>query len=381
MRIEHEILELRTTHAFNISRAAGPEVRRTVMVRLIDGDGIEGWGEAPVSTPYYGETAETVVGVLPRLEAALRSALEAAEPAQGDVGRDGDSAGPLAGALGIEAIGVGHIERLEQAMANAVDCDAGARVALSAALHDLAGKRWGLPVWRMLGLSPDDAPVSSFTIGLDEPDVVREKLREARGYGTLKIKVGTPRDAEMLALVREEAPDTRLRVDANTGWDAATALARLPLLAEYGVELLEQPLPPDDLDGLRLVRAHSTIPIVADESCRTSADIPRLAGAVDAINIKLAKCGSLGEAVRMAAAARAHGMGVMLGCMVESSLGIAAGVQLAPLMDWVDLDGAALLANDPFAGPGIGDDGRIRFNGEAGLGVTRGLRGSRRERR
>jgi L-Ala-D/L-Glu epimerase / N-acetyl-D-glutamate racemase len=369
MRLEHEILELRTRHAFHIARARGDAVRRTVLVRVLDDDGTEGWGEAPVSTPYYGETADTVVAVLPRLEAALHSAgpLNSAAPS--------NSAAVEAGAGRAEAGSAPRslppLEHLERALAAAVRYNAGARVAVSAALYDLVGKRLGVPVWALLGLDPADAPASSFTIGLDDAGAMKAKLEEAAGYPILKVKLGTPRDAEILELVRREAPDVTLRVDANTGWNAKTTMARLPLLVEHRVELIEQPVPPDDVEGLRLVRAHSPIPIVADESCRTAADIPRLVGAIDAVNIKLAKCGSLREAVRMVHVARAHGMGVMLGCMVESTLGIAAAVQLAPLADWVDLDGAALLAVDPFRGPGLEPDGRLRFNREPGLGVRR----------
>lgn len=339
MRLAFEILELRTRHAFRIARAGSPEARRSVWVRLTDEDGVEGWGEA-APLPYYGETPETVCAVLPRYAEAL--------------GTD-----PFA------------LERVERELERTVGRNPAARAALSAALHDLVGKRLGMPVWRLWGLDPADAPLSSFTLGLDEPRRMREKLREAASYPILKVKVGTPRDEEVLALVREEAPDKVVRVDANTAWSVKEAMAKLPMLEAYGVELVEQPLPADDLEGLAVLRRASRIPIVADESCRTAADVPRLAGRVDGVNVKLAKCGSLREAVRIVHVARAHGLQVMLGCMVESTLGIAAAVQLAPLVDWVDLDGAALLATDPFEGPGLESDGRLRFNTEPGLGVRR----------
>ncbi|HEX2189127.1 MAG TPA: dipeptide epimerase [Longimicrobiaceae bacterium] len=342
MRLEAETLVLRTRHAFNIAREAAPPERRDVWVRLRDDDGREGWGEAP-ATPFYGETAETVAAVLPRLAEALERAA------------DGD---PFA------------LERIEAALARSIGRNPAAKVAVSAALHDLVGKRLGVPVWKLWGLGPAAAPLSSFTIGIDEPEAMRANVREAASYPILKIKVGGPRDEEILRLIRDEAPDKTLRVDANTAWTAKQTLAALPMLAEYGVEFVEQPLPKHDLEGLRLVRERSPLPIVADESCETAADVAKLAGVVDGVNVKLAKCGSLREAVRIVHAARAHGMRVMLGCMVESTLGIAAAVQLAPLVDWVDLDGAALLADDPFAGPGLEPDGRLRFNSEPGLGVT-----------
>ncbi|MDP9349675.1 MAG: dipeptide epimerase [Gemmatimonadota bacterium] len=343
MKVEFELLALKTRHAFHIARQAAPPVRENVWVRLHDGEGNEGWGEAP-ATPYYGETGHTVAAVLPRLAGVLEDA------AQGD---------PFA------------LARIESALEQSIGRNPAAKVAVSAALHDLLGKRLGLPVWRLWGLDPAAAPLSSFTIGIDEPEVMRKKVREAAGYPVLKIKVGTARDEEILRVIREEAPEKTLYVDANTGWTAKQALAAMPMLVEYGVEFVEQPLPPENLEGLRLVRERSPLPIIADESCETASDVARLAGAVDGVNIKLAKCGSLREAVRIVHAARAHGMRVMLGCMIESTLGIAAAVQLAPLVDYVDLDGAALLANDPFTGPGLEPDGRLRFNQEPGLGVRR----------
>lgn len=354
LRLEHEVLELETKHAFNIARMASVPVRRTVWVRLIADDGMEGWGEAPVSTPYYGETADTVLAVLPRLEHALASGYESASHAA--------DAGGL------------PLEPLEAAMEAGIGGNHGAKAAVSAALHDLLGKRLGVPVWALWGLDPSAAPVSSFTIGIDEPEVMRERVREASGYPVLKIKIGSERDEEILGLIRDEAPDVDLKVDANTAWTAKQALQRLPMLEEHGVSLLEQPLRPDDLDGFALLRRHSRIPVYADESCRTLADVPRLVGRVDGINIKLAKCGSLLEARRMVNVARAHGMGVMLGCMVESTLGISAGVQLSPLMDHIDLDGAALLKVDPFRGPGMGEGGKLVFGDEPGLGVERVVR-------
>jgi L-Ala-D/L-Glu epimerase len=342
MHLEADVLELRTKHAFHIAREEAPPARYSVRVRIRDGEGNEGWGEA-AATPYYGETAETVQAVMPRLQRALASAA------------DGD---PFA------------LERAEQALDLAIGRNPSAKSAVSAAMHDLVGKRLGVPVWKLWGLDPAAAPRSSFTIGIDDLDVMREKVREAAGYPILKIKVGTPRDEQVLRMIRDEAPDKTIRVDANTGWTAKQAIAAMPMLQEFGIEFVEQPLPPEDVEGLRLVRSASPLPIIADESCEVASDVGRLAGVVDGVNIKLAKCGSLREAVRIVHAARALGMEVMLGCMVESTLGVAAAVQLAPLVDYVDLDGAALLANDPFAGPGIEDDGSLRFNQEPGLGVT-----------
>ena len=336
LRLSHEILELETKHPFGIARGT-TSLYRVVWVRLTDEDGLEGWGEADPSA-FYGETADTVVAALGRLAPLLPD----------------DPFG---------------LEKAEAALAASLKGNAAARVAVSAALHDLVGKRLGAPLWKLWGLDPAAAPPSSFTIGIDRPEVIRQKVREAAEYPILKIKVGTKDDAAILRAVRAET-DKPIRVDANCGWTAKQAIANLPLLKEMGVELIEQPLPPDDLEGLALVRRASPLPIIADESCRSAADIPRLAGVVDGINIKLAKCGSLREALRMIAVARAHHLMVMVGCMIETSLGITAAAHFTPLLDVVDLDGAALLKHDPFAGATIGG-GRVSLPTGPGLGVTK----------
>jgi L-Ala-D/L-Glu epimerase len=342
MTLDFEVHDLPSRHEFHIARE-GARLRRSVIVRLTDDDGLEGWGEA-AATPYYGETAETAAALMPRL------------------------AGVLAEATGGEPFA---LERTERALELSVGLNPAARAAVSSALHDLAARRLGVPLWRLWGLDPATAPLSSFTVGIAEPDLMRERVREAAGYPILKVKVGTPRDEEVLTLIREERPDAILRVDANTGWTVKETLRYLPMLEEYGVEMIEQPLVAGDLEGFRVLRDRSPIPIVADESCRVAADVPRLAGCVDGVNIKLAKCGSLREALKIVHVARAHHLSVMLGCMLETTVGVAAAIQLAPLVDWVDLDGAVLLARDPFAGPGLEPDGRLRFNEEPGLGVRR----------
>jgi L-alanine-DL-glutamate epimerase-like enolase superfamily enzyme len=343
MKLTFETVDLRTKHAFNIARESGPAVRQTVWVRIED-DGVEGWGEAP-ATPFYGETAATVEAILPRLSDAL------VRSAEGDVFA---------------------LERIEAALAHSIGRNPAARVAISAALHDLVGKKLGIPLWKLWGLDPAAAPRSSFTIGIDTPEVMRQKVREAADYEILKIKVGTPRDREVLQMIRDLAPEKTVRVDANTAWTAKEAIRHIPMLEEFGVEFVEQPVHPQDVEGLRRVRRKSRLPIIADESCETVKDVAKLVGAVDGVNIKLAKCGSLREAIRIVHAARAHGMSVMIGCMVESTLGIAAAVPITPLVDYADLDGAALLADDPFVGPGIDGDGRMRISDAPGLGVSRG---------
>jgi L-alanine-DL-glutamate epimerase-like enolase superfamily enzyme len=339
MKLLHEILTLRTRHPFVIARGGSSEWR-TVLVRVIDErDGAEGWGEA-AGNRFYGETLETVVAVLPRLEAAL------------------------------EGVDSWSLEAAEAAMHRAIRGNPAAKSAVSAALHDLAAKRLGVPLYKLWGLEPSAAPLSSYTIAIAGNEELRRRVDEAREYPVLKVKLGTDRDEEIMRVVRDAAPDKRLRVDANAAWTAKHALRMIELLRELDVEFVEQPLPPHDLDGLRFVRERSVLPIVADESCLVASDVARLAGVVDGINIKLAKCGGLREALRMIATARAHGMLVMAGCMIESSLGITAAAHLAPLLDYADLDGAALLADDPFAGATIAG-GRIALPTAPGLGVTR----------
>ena len=336
VRMETEILQLRTRHPFIIARG-GQSDYRTVMVRLVDGDGLEGWGEAAPAR-IYGESTETVLAALTNYAEHL-------------------PADPL------------HIEDTERQWEKLLRLNPAARCALSAALHDLAGKRLGIPVHRLWGLDPARAPRSTFTIGIDTVEKLRQKVGEASEYPILKIKLGTDRDVEILRTIRE-LTDKELRVDANTGWNTRQAIRMLPVLEEFGVTVLEQPLPADDLDGLAQVTRASRIPVIADESCLVAADIPRLVGKVDGINIKLAKCGSLREAIRMIAVARAHHLMVMVGCMIESSIAITAAAHVTPLVDLVDLDGAALLANDPFTGATIAG-GQVRLPTGPGLGLSR----------
>ncbi|MDQ8167186.1 MAG: dipeptide epimerase [Gemmatimonadota bacterium] len=339
MHLHAEILTLHTTHPFVIARG-GFSAYRVVWVRLRDADGAEGWGEASPSK-FYGETADSVMAAL----AMFAPVLEQAD------------------AWSIEAI--------ERELERVLRWNAAARCAISAALHDLAAKRLGVPLWKLWGLDAAAAPRSSFTIGIaPDAETLRARVRDAAAYPILKIKLGSSWDREVLRIVREEAPLATLRVDANAAWTAKQALGMLQALSDVGVDMLEQPLPPHDLEGLRFVRDRSPIPVVADESCLVATDIPKLVGVVDGINIKLAKCGSLREALRMIAVARAHGFRVMCGCMIESTLGIAAAAHFSPLLDDADLDGAALLCDDPFTGPGI-PGGQVTLSDAPGLGVQR----------
>jgi len=336
LRLQADILVLKTRHPFVIARGSR-DTYRTVAVRLVDDDGVEGWGEAAPQR-FYGETPETVLAALEVYATGL--------PANPD-----------------------DLEVAEARFESMLTGNNSARAALSAALHDLAGKRLGVPVHRLFGLDPARCPVSTFTIGIDTPERMQKKVAEADQYPVLKIKLGTADDLAVLRAIRG-VTSKELRVDANCGWTRKQAVRMLPVLDEFGVTVLEQPLHRDDLDGLAEVSRRARIPVIADESCLTAADIPRIAGRVDGINIKLAKTGSLREALRMVAVARAHHLMVMVGCMIETSVGITAAAQITPLVDICDLDGAALLAHDPFVGATI-EGGQLRLPEGPGLGLSR----------
>lgn len=340
MKLTHEVLSLHTKVPFVIARGGYAE-HRVVRVTVTDDDGVEGWGEASPNR-FYGETIESAAGALKRFAPIVE---EVSSP--------------------------WCLEDLELEMNRALRFNGSVKSAISAAFHDLAGKRLGVPLYRMWGLDPAKAPRSSYTIAIaaSEAELIR-RVEDAAEYPILKIKLGTDRDEAIVRAVRSAAPDKLLRVDANAGWTAKQALRMSELLASLGVEFIEQPLPPQDVEGLRFVRERSALPVIADESCVTAADIPRLVGAVDGINLKLSKCGGLREALRMIATARAHGLMVMAGCMIETSIAITTAAHLSPLLDAADLDGAALLSDDPFVGATI-DGGVIQLPTGAGLGVSR----------
>jgi len=336
MKLAHQTIELKPTHPFVIARG-GYAHHRNVVVRVTDEDGLEGFGEA-APNKYYGESVDSVIAALGQ----FKSVVEAADPLS--------------------------LESTEASLDRLLRGNASAKAAVSSALHDLVGKRLGLPVHRLWGLDPARAPQSSFTISIAENSELERRVSEAREYPILKIKLGTDRDEEIVRIVRNAGPDKRLRVDANAGWTPKRAVRMSDFLADQGVEMIEQPVAAGDIEGMRFVRKRSKLPVFADESCLVAADIGRLAGAVDGINIKLAKCGSLREALRMVHAARALDLQVMAGCMIESSLGISAIAQVSPLLDFADFDGAALLSSDPFAGASI-KGGQIRLGDGPGLGA------------
>lgn len=313
-----ETLELHTAQPFGIARWTHSVYPRTIVT--VTQGGVSGRGEAAPNA-FYGETRGTVEAVLPLLAQAL------ADPWDWD---------------GLQA---GLSARMPHDHPS-VKC------ALEMAVLEWCAASAGLPVWRLLGLSPAPLPRSSFTVSLAGLPDMRRQAREAVGSGhkVLKVKLGTERDTAILEALREEVPDVTLRVDANAAWTRPQAKRMLGVLDAARVELVEQPLAADDLEGHAELRRVSRVPLIADESLHHVRDVIALAEAFDGVNLKLAKLGGPLRALAALRLARAHGMGVMIGCMIESSLGIAAAAHLAGLCDWADLDGALLLADDPYMG-------------------------------
>lgn len=338
MSVSWETLDLHTAQPFGIARWTHRAYPRTVVT--FTRDGVVGRGEAAPNA-FYGETRATVEAVLPLLAGALTDPWD----------WDGLHAG-LAARMPHDHPSV--------------------KCALEMAALEWCAVSVGLPVWQLLGLSPAPLPPSSFTVSLAELPDMRRQAREAvaAGHTVLKVKLGTDRDAAILEALREEVPDVTLRVDANAAWTRPGAKRMLGVLDAARVELLEQPLAADDLEGHAELRRVSRVPLVADESLHHVRDVIALAGAFDGVNLKLAKLGGPLRALSALRLARAHGLGVMMGCMIESSLGIAAAAQLAGLCDWADLDGALLLDHDPFAGLAW-TAGALARPGGPGWGVTR----------
>lgn len=244
-----------------------------------------------------------------------------------------------------------------------------AKAAIDIALMDWTGQKLGVPLYRYFGLDPADAPITTFSIGIDKPETTRQKVEEAAQFPVLKIKVGLDSDEATIAAVRA-VTDKPLRVDANEGWkDKETAIRKIEWLAKHGVEFVEQPMPAHMLDEMHWVKSRASIPLIADESCLHPGDIPRLVGAFDGVNVKLDKCGGMLEAYKEIQIAKALGMKTMLGCMVSSSVSVTAAAHLSPLVDYADLDGNLLVENDPYRGVRV-VQGKLVLPEGAGLGLT-----------
>ena len=347
MRVTTEVLELPFRDPFRIARKLPHHAASTVIATIEDVDEARGIGEG-FPDPYYGETPETAVAVIP----VLVETVAEMGPAPSD----------LAGARE-------WLVAASLAMDERISHNGAAKCAVDIALHDLVGKRLGLALPELLG-TPRELPPTDFTIGIDEPEIVAQRAARAAHFPALKIKLGGPADLATLEAVRRvfEGP---IRVDANTGWTPEIAESLLPECVRLGVELIEQPFRARRLDQLRWLQERSTLPIVADESAVVEADLEGLVGVVAGVNVKLAKVGGVGPALRMIRRARELGFRIFLGCMEETSLGIAASAAVAGLVDWADLDGCLLLAADPFDGLVLGPDCRWRLPEIPGVGVVR----------
>jgi len=328
--------ELKLRHAFNLasmSRTATPGVQVEITL-----DSVTGYGEASMP-PYLGESVESVTGFLSRIDPERLS-------------------DPFA------------FERIHEYMDSLAPGNRAAKAAVDIALHDLTGKLMGRPWYQIYGLDPSLAPCTSFTISNDTPDELARKIAEAEPYKIIKVKMGVPGDRELIETIRRHT-SRPICVDVNQGWTSPQqALENILWLAEQGVIFVEQPLRKDDFEGHAWLKERSPLPIIADEAVQTSADIPALARSYDGINIKLMKSGGLHEAYKMAVLAKALDLKVMIGCMTETSCAVSAAAQLAPLADWVDLDGNLLIANDLFEGMTI-VDGRVTLPSTPGIGVVK----------
>jgi L-alanine-DL-glutamate epimerase-like enolase superfamily enzyme len=335
MQLRFRPYTLELNHAFTI--ATSSRTTTPVMLVEVEHDGVVGHGEASMP-PYLGETQETAAAFLRRVDLARFP-----DPFQ--------------------------LEEILPAIDALAPGNTAAKAAVDIALHDWVGKTLGAPLHRLWGLNPARTPVTSFTIGIDTPDIVRQKTRDAAEYRILKVKLGRDTDRMMIEAIRE-VTDTPITVDANQGWRTRDeALRMIEWLATRGVLFIEQPMPKEQIDDTAWLRERSPLPLIADESAQRLGDVARLQGVFHGINIKLMKSTGLREAHRMIAVARALGLKVMLGCMTETSCAISAAAQLSPLVDWADLDGAVLITNDCFDGATI-VDGKVTLSDRPGIGVV-----------
>jgi L-alanine-DL-glutamate epimerase-like enolase superfamily enzyme len=326
--------ELQLKHVFTL--ASGSRSTTPVMLTEIDYDGVIGYGEASMP-PYLGESHETATQFLKKVDLSGFSS-------------------PFL----MEEI-LAYVDKLAPG-------NYAAKASVDIALHDLVGKLMNQPWYRIWGLNPENTPNTSFTIGIDKPEVVKEKVREASPYKILKVKLGQGNDKEMIETVRS-VTDTPICVDVNQGWnDRKMALEMTFWLKEQGVVFVEQPIPKANLDDIAWLTQNSPLPIIADEAIQTIADFKSVQGAYSGINIKLMKCGGMRAAFTMIGMARALGMKVMVGCMTETSCAVSAAAQLSPLVDWADLDGNLLISNDIFDGVTV-VDGKVTLPDRPGIGI------------
>jgi len=336
MKFTVRTVEVHLAVPFAISRAVRTE-KRIVLVELDDGVRVA-YGEASPD-PFFGETTES-------LEADVRGALDLVPEDAGD------------------------LATLQRRLDERFPHGGAAACALDTLAHDRAAQAAGVPLRTFLGLAPAEAPPTSFTIGIAEPALMAERAARAKdkGFSVLKVKLGHGDDVAILDGIRRVF-DGAIRVDPNAAWTPEESPGRIERIAPFGLEFVEQPVAPQDIDGLRHVRERSAVPIVADEAAVRLADVDRLAGACDGINVKLQKCGGIAEARAMIERAHELGLKVMLGCRAaETSIAIAAAAHLAPAVEWADLDGNLLIVDDPFTAVPV-ERGHFLFSERPGLGV------------
>lgn len=338
MKLRLHAYDLPLRHTFTISRESITS-QPTLIVELEHG-GHRGYGEA-TANEYYGFTIESMA--------------QAVAAAQGEI------------AAAADALVLDPAEFWDQ-LASRLKDNPFAQCAVDQAAYDLWGKLRGQKVHEAWGLKTDRIPASNYTLGIDKIDVMVAKLAEFPDWPIYKIKLGTDRDIEIVRELRKHTSAT-FRVDANCGWTAEQTIANAPILKDLGVEFIEQPLPADRWDDYRRLHLESALPIISDESCIVERDVEKCAGLFHGINIKLVKCGGLTPARRMIARARQLGLKVMVGCMTESTVGISAIAQLLPLLDYVDMDGAVLLAHNIADGAKV-IRGICHYSAENGSGVT-----------
>ncbi len=330
------ITRLKLRHTWTTTMSSS-EYRDTLQVRYTK-DGVTGVGEgAPIVR--YHENAE---GARNALE-SVRAVVEAGDP--------------------------WRFRSLMQQVHARIDGQFAAKAAIDIAIMDWVALKLSVPLYRFLGLNPEDTPVTTFSIGIDTPDVTRQKVREAEPFPVLKIKVGLKTDEPTVEAVRS-VTNKPLRVDANEGWsDKEEAVRKINWLETQGVQFVEQPMPAAMLEETSWVRKRVHLPLIADEACLNAAAVPKLVDAYDGVNIKLDKCGGILEALRTIEVAKALGMKTMLGCMVSSSVSVTAAAHLSPLVDYADLDGNLLVSNDPYTGVQV-RRGKLILPTRPGLGVT-----------
>jgi len=333
--LETEIVRLKLRHTWTTTMSSSA-YRDTLYVRFTR-EGITGHGEGAPIVRYQ----ENAAGAQQAAE-SVRDLVTAADPWE--------------------------FEKLHAEIAHRLSGQYAAQAALDIALMDWVGQKLGIPLYRYFGLDPNDAPITTFSIGIDTPAITRQKVREAESFPVLKIKVGLDTDEATIAAVRSVTRKP-LRVDANEGWkNKEEAVRKINWLATQGVEFVEQPMPAQMLEETHWVHARAHLPLIADESCQRPSDIPKLMGIFDGVNVKLDKSGGMLVAFEMIQMARALGLRTMLGCMVSSSVSVTAAAHLSPLVDYADLDGNLLIANDPFSGVRV-ENGKLVLPPGPGLGL------------